>query len=107
MLAQLAFAGLALEFDGLPVESAAGELLKVAARIIAGVEIGTDGLRVTLHGQLMTVLVKDLSPGVVTGAFSVNDEAVEVEDHGADGWGHGPTMERRRFAGKKEFALSI
>jgi hypothetical protein len=25
---------------------------------------------------------------VVTGAFSVNDEAVEVEDHGADGWGH-------------------
>jgi hypothetical protein len=25
---------------------------------------------------------------VVTGAFSVNDEAVEVEDHGADGWEH-------------------
>ena len=25
---------------------------------------------------------------VATGAFSVNDEAVEVEDHGANGWGH-------------------
>jgi hypothetical protein len=37
----------------------------------------------------VAVLVKDLSPGVVTGAFSVNDEAVEVEDHGANGWGHG------------------
>jgi hypothetical protein len=26
---------------------------------------------------------------VVTGAFSVNDEAVEVEDDSADGGGHG------------------
>ena len=70
--------------------TAAGELFEVAFWVIdAGDKISADRLRVALHGQFVAVLVKDLSPGVVTGAFSVNDEAVEVEDDGAKGGGHG------------------
>lgn len=89
MLAQLAFAGLAGDFDGIPVESAAGAFFEIASRIIAGVEIRADDLRVGLHGQLVAVLGKDFSPGVVTSTFGINDEAVEIEDDGANGGGHG------------------
>lgn len=89
MLAQLSLAGLALHFDGVPVEGTACAIFEIASRVVAGVEVGADDLRVKFDGQLVTVLGEDFSPGVVTGAFSVNDEAVEVENDGADGGGHG------------------
>lgn len=88
MLPQLALASFAGDFDSVPIESAAGALFEIATRVVAGVEIGADDLGVALDGQLVAVLGEDFSPGVVTGAFSVNDEAVEVEDDGANGGGH-------------------
>lgn len=89
VLAQFPLAGLADDFDGVPIESTAGAFFEIPTRIIAGVEIGADNLGVKLHGQLVAVLGKDFSPSVVTGAFGINDEAVEVEDDGAKGSRHG------------------
>ena len=82
MLAQLTLASLALDFDRVPVKLTTRELFEITPWVVAaGNEVAANSLCIALQRQIMAVLVEDFSPGVVTSAFSVNDEAVEVEDH--------------------------
>lgn len=95
VLAQFTLAGLAFDFDRVPVEHKTRELFEITPWIVAaGDEVAANSLCIALQRQIMAMLVKDFPPGEVTGAFSVNDEAVEVEDDGADGWGHADGLPR-------------
>ena len=82
---ELADAAFASCVFGDPVERQAGEFFEIGHRIVVLAEIAADALREGLDGEVMAVVRVQLAPGLIDGAFGVEDEAVEVEDDGADG----------------------
>ena len=89
----LAEGALAFEFG--PIELATGAGFEVDTGVVVGSEIGADDGGVSFDGEVVAVGFEDFAPGLVTGAFGVDDEAVEVENDCSEG-GHWEEFSQRR-----------
>jgi len=93
--AELFLAEGTLGFEFGPIELATGAGFEIDTGVIVGPEVGADDGGVGFDGEVEAVGFEDFAPGLVAGAFGVDDEAVEVENDCSEG-GHWEGVSQRR-----------
>ncbi len=74
----------ALLVEGVPIEGGAAEAIEFYGGVVL-VEVAPDASGPDVEGEGVAVFGVEEAPGFEDGGFGIDDEAVEVEDEGADG----------------------